>query len=263
MNSIALTEPPSSSTLAMSSWARDSISSVSASTKYEPANGSTVSAAPDSWAMTCCVRTAIFAAFSVGSGDLGGLLGGQRERLVEAVGVQRLGAAADRGEALQRHARDVVLRLLGGQRHAAGLRVEAEHERARVLRVEALLHRVRPHVARGAELRDLLEDVVVAVEEERQAGREVVDLQAGVERRLHVRHPARERERDLLHRAAALLAEVVAGDADRVPPGDVLPAVGEQVRGQPHRRPGREDEVPARDVLLEDVVLDGAAQLLA
>jgi hypothetical protein len=48
MKSIARTEPPSSSTLAISSRALASISSVSASTKYEPANGSTVSAAPDS-----------------------------------------------------------------------------------------------------------------------------------------------------------------------------------------------------------------------
>ena len=39
-------------------------------------------------------------------------------------------------------------------------------------------------------------------------------------------------------------------------------AVGEQVGRQPHRGPRREDVVPARDVLLEDVVLDGAAQLL-
>ena len=39
-------------------------------------------------------------------------------------------------------------------------------------------------------------------------------------------------------------------------------AVGEQVGRQPHRRLGRVDEVPARDVLLEDVVLGRAAQLL-
>jgi hypothetical protein len=40
----------------------------------------------------------------------------------------------------------------------------------------------------------------VAVEEEGQAGREVVDLEAGVERGLHVRHAAGEREGDLLDR---------------------------------------------------------------
>ena len=194
--------------------------------------------------------------------DLGGALGRERERLVVAVGVERLRPAADGRERLQRDAHDVVLRLLGGEGDAAGLRVEAQHHRLRVLRPEALLHRVRPHVAGGAELGDLLEDVVVAVEEEGQAGGEVVDLQAGVERRLHVGHAAGEREGDLLDGARALLAEVVAGDRDRVPLRDPLAAVGEQVGGQPHARLGRVDEVPARDVLLEDVVLDGPSELL-
>ena len=45
--------------------------------------------------------------------------------------------------------------------------------------------------------------------------------------------------------------------------GHVLLAVGEQVGDQPHARLGRVDEVPARDVLLEDVVLDRAGELLA
>ena len=102
----------------------------------------------------------------------------------------------------------------------------------------------------------------MAVEEEGEARGEAVDLEAGVERGLHVGHAVGQRERDLLDRRAALLAEVVAGDRDRVPARDVLGAVGEQVGRQPHRRHGRVDEVPARDVLLEDVVLDGAAELL-
>jgi hypothetical protein len=100
--------------------------------------------------------------------------------------VQRLGPPADRREALQRHAHDVVLGLLGGQRHAAGLGVEAQHRRLRAARPEALAHDVRPHAPRGTELGDLLEDVVVAVEEERQTWREVVDVEALVDRRLHI-----------------------------------------------------------------------------
>ena len=72
--------------------------------------------------------------------------------------------------------------------------------------------------------------------------------------------PFGERERELLHRRRARLADVVAADRDRVPVRDPLGAVREQVRRQPHRGPRREDVVPARDVLLEDVVLDGAAE---
>jgi acetyltransferase-like isoleucine patch superfamily enzyme len=66
------------------------------------------------------------------------LLGRQRERLVHRVGVQRLRAAEHRGERLDRRAHDVVQRLLRGERHAGGLRVEAHQPRARVLRAVAL-----------------------------------------------------------------------------------------------------------------------------
>ena len=45
--------------------------------------------------------------------------------------------------------------------------------------------------------------------------------------------------------------------------GEPLGAVREEVGGEPHRRTRREDVVAARDVLLEHVVLHGAAQLLA
>ncbi len=102
----------------------------------------------------------------------------------------------------------------------------------------------------------------MAVEEERQARREVVDVEALVDRRLHVGDPRAQRERDLLHGRAALLAEVVAGDRDRVPARHALLAVLEEVGRQPHRGRGRVDVVAARDVLLEHVVLGGAAQLL-
>jgi hypothetical protein len=44
-----------------------------------------------------------------------------------------------------------------------------------VLGAEPVAHDRRPHPARGAELGHLLEEVVVAVEEERQPRREVVD----------------------------------------------------------------------------------------
>ena len=98
-----------------------------------------------------------------------------------------------------------------GQRHAARLCVEPQHHRLFVLRPEAFLHDVRPHPPGRTELRYLLEDVVVAVEEERQARREVVDGQSGVDRRLHVGDPVGQGDRDLLDSAAAFLAEVIAG----------------------------------------------------
>ena len=54
---------------------------------------------------------------------------------------------------------------------------------------------------------------------------------------------------------------MVARDRDRVPVGDFLGAVRENIRDQAHRRLRRIDIRAARNVLLQDVVLDGAAQL--
>ena len=100
------------------------------------------------------------------------LLGRQRQRLVAAVAVQRLRAAEHRRQRLQRDADDVVVGLLRGQRAAGGLRVKAQLLRARMRRVEPVAHDARPQPPRRAKLRDLLEEIVVRVEEERQrAGR--------------------------------------------------------------------------------------------
>ncbi len=92
--------------------------------------------------------------------------------------MQGLGAAEHGREGLQGHARDVVVGLLGGERHARGLGVGAQHERARVLGTEALAHQLRPQPPRRPELGDLLEEVVVHVEKERQTRREGVDIEA-------------------------------------------------------------------------------------
>ena len=65
--SIAATAPPSSSILAISSRARASSSSVSASTYQEPPSGSAVAVVPASCMRICCVRSASVAERSVGS----------------------------------------------------------------------------------------------------------------------------------------------------------------------------------------------------
>ena len=190
-------------------------------------------------------------------------LGRQGERLVERVRVQGLRAAANRRQRLHCDADDVELRLLGGERRAARLRMEAQRERPRVRGAEPLPHDACPQPAGRAELRNLLEEVVVGVEEERDALAELVGREAGRHRRLAVGNAVGHRERELLDGRRARLADVVAGDGDRVEERQPLRAVGEEVGRDPHRGPRREDVVPARDVLLEDVVLDGAAELVA
>ena len=135
-----------------------------------------------------------------------------------------------------------------------------QHPRAGILRTVLLPHRPCPDASRGAELGDLLEELVVNVEEERQPGREVVNRQPARQRRLDVGEAVGQGERQLLCRGAAGLADVIAGDADRVPLGHLACAEFDGVGDQPHRGRGREEKLLLRDVLLQDVVLGGAAQ---
>ena len=74
----------------------------------------------------------------------GAFLGRERERFVFAIAMQRLRAAEHRGERLQRDAHDVVVGLLGRQRAARRLGVEAQLLRARISRAEARRHPARP-----------------------------------------------------------------------------------------------------------------------
>ena len=130
-----------------------------------------------------------------------------------------------------------------------------------VLRFEALAHDPRPQAARGAELGDFFEQVVVRVEEERQLRGEIVHAQACVNGGLHVGDAVGERESHFLHGGRTGFADVIARDRNRVPVGDFLGAVRENIGDQTHRRRRREDVGSARGVFLQDVVLDGAAQL--
>ena len=61
------------------------------------------------------------------AGDAGRKLGGQRERLIEGVGVQGLGAAEGSCHGLDRRAHDVGVRALGGKTDAGSLAVRTEH----------------------------------------------------------------------------------------------------------------------------------------
>ena len=60
---------------------------------------------------------------------------------------------------------------------------------------------------------------------------------------------------------APRLADVIAGDRDRVPARNALAAAGEHVGDQPHGRRRRKDVGAARDVFLQDVVLHGPGEL--
>ena len=193
-------------------------------------------------------------------GQAGRGLARQGEGLVVGVGVQRLGAAEHRRQALHGHPDDVVERLLGGELDPGRLGVEAQHPRARLLGPEPGGHGVGPDAAGRPELGRLLEQGRAGHEEEGQPGRERVHGQAGVDSRLHIGDGVGQGEGDLLDGGRPRLGHVVAGDGDGVEAGQVLGAVGEQVGGDPQRRRRRVDVGAAGDVLLEHVVLDRAGE---
>ena len=224
--------------------------SVSSSTNHDPPSGSATWATFVSWAMICCVRRAIARR----------LLCRQRHRLVHRVGVQALRTAEHPGERLDRRAHDVQLRLLRGQRHARSLGVEAQHQRAVVGGAVAVAQPPRPDPPGGPVLGDLLEEVDVGVEEERQPRREGVNRQPRLHRQLDVGETVGQRERQLLRCRCPRLTDVVAGDRDRMPARHLCGGKPDRVAHQPHRRPRREHELLLRLVLLQDVVLQRATE---
>ena len=152
------------------------------------------------------------------------------------------------------------MRLLGGEGDARGLAMEPHPPAPRVAGAVAIAHVPRPDAAGGAELGDLLEEVVVHVPEEREPRREPIHVELPGDPVLHVAEAVGEGEGQLLRRRGARLPDVVARDADRVPVGRVLRGPLEQVDDDLERGLRREDPGVLRHVLLEDVVLDGALE---
>ena len=190
------------------------------------------------------------------------ILGRQGQGLVETIGVQRLCAPQNRGERLQRDAGDVVLRLLGGERDARRLRVEAHPGGARVLRAEALRHYPIPDLACGAILRNLLEEIVMRVEEEAEPRGEIVDGQATPQRPLDVLDAVIKRESQLLQRGRSCFANVVAGNRNGIEARRMARPKLDCVDDQAHRRSRRIQILLLCDVFLQNVVLQSARKQL-
>ena len=193
------------------------------------------------------------------AGDARGEIGRQRQRLVERVGVQRLGVALRRRHRLDGGAHHVVVDVLRGQRPARGLAMRAQRQRARVLRIE-LLQQLGPQQPRGAHLGDLHEEVHADRPEERQPRREAVDVEAGGEAGAEIFDAVGQRigELEVLRRAGFL--HVIAGDRDRIVFRHLLRGVGKDVGDDPHRGRRRIDVGVAHHELFQNVVLNGARE---
>ena len=98
------------------------------------------------------------------------------------------------------------------------------------------------------------------VKEEAQLAGKLVHVESGRDGSLDVVDAVGQRKCNFLGGRAARLADVVPADRDRVPLGNLGSAVAEDVGDQPHRWGRREDVGAARNVLLEHIILNGAAQ---
>ena len=195
------------------------------------------------------------------TGNPGREVGRQAERLVEGVGVKRLGVTLGRGHRLDTGANHVVVSVLGGEAPAGGLAVGAKRKRLRVLRIE-LAHQLGPEQPPGPHLGDLHEEVHPDRPEEGKARRELVHVEPRLERGLHVLDPVGKGVAELEIGARPGLLHVVPGDRDRVEAGHLLRGVADDVGDDPHRRLGRVDVGVPHHELFEDVVLDRAGQLV-
>ena len=93
-----------------------------------------------------------------------------------------------------------------------------------------------------------------------ETGHEPSGVEPAREPELDVGEPVGQRERQLLGGGRARLADVVAAHADRMELRHALGAEGHEVADQAQVRPWREQPLLLRDVLLQDVGLQGAVE---
>src|SRR5215472_11766753 len=98
--------------------------------------------------------------------------------------------------------------------------MESHHHRTLISGFEALFHDASPQPARSAELGDLLEEIIMDVEEERQAAGKLVNLEPSLERGFDVSDRIGQGERKFLHRSRTGFADVIARNRNSIPVGN-------------------------------------------
>ncbi len=194
---------------------------------------------------------------------------GQAERLVPGGELDGAGA----GVLAERHAQhlehdpgDVVLRLRLGQPERVDLDAVPETPHLVVGDAVSVAGDLVPELDEGAHLAGLLDEADPRIDEERDPADDLPEVLLGdLTGVLHlVEHRDRGAQRvgELLPRRGACLLQVVAADVDRVPLRDLVDGVGDDVGDQPQRVLGREHVGATGEVLLDDVVLGGAGELV-
>src|SRR5947209_12496997 len=112
--------------------------------------------------------------------------------------MQRLRAAQDTGESLDCDADNVINGLLHRERYSRCLCVKSQLHRAFVLCAKVIAHHPRPNATCGSVLGDFLKEVIMRVEEERDAWNELLDVEPGPHAPLNVFDSVPQCERKLL-----------------------------------------------------------------
>ncbi len=196
------------------------------------------------------------------AGDARGEIGRQRDRFVEAVGVQRLRAAEHRRQRLDRGADDVVVRVLLGQADAARLAMRAQPLGLRPSCAPRSVM-IRCHSVRAARslATSMNRFMPMPQKKLRRPAKSSMSSPSAL-RRADIFHAVGERVGELLHRRRPGLVHVIAADRDRVELGHLRRAISDDVADDPHRGFGRVDVGVADRELFQDVVLDGAGELV-
>ena len=176
--------------------------------------------------------------------------------------MEGLRAAHDSSCCLESNTDDVVVRLLSGKHGACRLRMNTQHHGFRLLGMEAFFHDLSPYAAGSTELRNLFENVVMRIPEEGETASEIIDIEAGLDCRLNIGDTISDGECDFLGSRGTSLADMIAGNGDRIPFRYILGAELKDVRDETHGRTRREDVRAASCVLFEDIVLDRALELI-
>src|SRR5256712_10709616 len=133
--------------------------------------------------------------------------------------MERLCSTKDSCKGLNCDSNDVVVRLLRGQSLTTRLSVETQLARFRIPGFETVLHYMGPDSTRSSELRNLLQEIVPAGEEEGKLGSELVYLKSSIKSRPNVINSVCKTETEFLDCTGPCFTNVIAADTDRVPAG--------------------------------------------
>src|SRR5512133_928399 len=131
--------------------------------------------------------------------------------------MQALRSTQHGGKSLDRHAHNIILRLLRGETDSRGLSVKTQQPGTWVFCLERLAHLTRPNATGGAILGDLFEEVIVRIEEEGKTRRELVHVHAARNTPPDVFESVAQGECQFLCGCRSRFTDVISADRNCVP----------------------------------------------